>query len=174
MRGNPQGHTLNMITVDRLRELLTYEPDAGSFRWLVSRGNGIRVGDEAGKSRKGYRTIRVDGASYLTHRLAWLYVNGAWPSGELDHINGNKLDNRIANLRDVDHRSNAQNIRVSRSHNASGTLGVSVRRRGRSVRYAASIRVGGKLKHIGSFGSAEEAHSAYREQKRLLHHACTI
>jgi HNH endonuclease/AP2 domain len=100
----------------------------------------------------------------------WLYVNGKWPEKQVDHINGNPLDNRFCNLREVDLRTNVENLRHARSDNRLGIQGV----RKRSNRFEARIQVNGKAIHLGHFDSAKEAHSAYVKHKRKLHVGCTL
>lgn len=163
-----------MLTAERLRQLLAYDGETGAFAWRVARGNGLKVGDVAGRVGQGYRIVRIDGRGYLAHRLAWLYVHGVWPAGEIDHINGDKLDNRIANLRDVDRRGNKENMRAARRDNKVGLLGVHTRPANKIRPYVASIRVDGALKHIGAYATPEAAHAAYVERKRQLHSRCTI
>jgi len=162
------------MSPDRLRSLLAYDPETGAFAWKVGRGNGLKPGDRAGRIGQGYCLIRVDGNGYLAHRLAWLYIHGAWPAGEIDHINGNKLDNRISNLRDVPHRMNAENKRKARADNQTGFLGVHIKPANTKRPFVASIRVDGVLKHIGAFADPQSAHKAYVERKRQVHAACTI
>ena len=99
-----------------------------------------------------------------------MYVNGSWPIGEIDHVNGDRGDNRIANLRDVDHKTNSQNERRARAINTSGFLGVSKQ----GNKWQASIRHGGKQLYLGLFAAKEEAHSAYLAAKRLLHAGNTL
>lgn len=78
------------ITAERLRELLEYDEDTGVFKRKARTSNRISIGDIAGSSdAKGYVCIRVGGKTYKAHRLAWLYVYGEWPTGEIDHINHN-------------------------------------------------------------------------------------
>lgn len=110
----------------------------------------------------------------MAHRLAWVHVHGSWPAGDIDHINGDKLDNRIANLRDVTRSVNKENMRSARGDNKVGLLGVHVRRQNTTRPYVASIRVSGKLIHLGAHNTPEAAHAAYLEAKRRLHSGCTI
>ena len=107
----------------RLRELLRYVPKTGQFYWRKQCGPASR-GSEAGNSQSaGYRLIGIDKCYYYAHRLAWLYVHGVEPTGDIDHINGNPADNRIANLRECPRSKNAHATR--RRRNPSGFLGSS-------------------------------------------------
>lgn len=112
------------MTHDRLKELIHYDPDSGHFTWLVKRGRSAIVGSVAGTTKsRGYRQIYIDSKPYLAHRLAWFYMHGSWPEQEIDHINLNRCDNRIRNLRLATRSQNGQNRKVP-SHNKSGVLGV--------------------------------------------------
>ena len=123
-----------MLTQERLKELLTYNPITGVFTWKPRKGeksfNTRLAGREAGSvqnrgnGRKGVRIkIRVNNKFHFAHRLVWLYVYGKFPDNEIDHINGNPLDNRLCNLRDVDRALNCRNLTI-RTHNKSGLHGV--------------------------------------------------
>jgi ribosome biogenesis SPOUT family RNA methylase Rps3 len=96
-----------------------------------------------------------------------------WPKHTIDHINGVRTDNRIGNLRDVTQQKNSENMRRPQKRTISGFLGVHVQRR-KTVRYLAQIVTDGKLRHLGSYDTAEDAHAAYLEAKRRLHEGCTI
>lgn len=146
------------LTVDQVRERLKYNPETGLFTWL----SGPFVGKVAGTSdRFGYTRVWTMGRNHSAHRLAWLYVYGTHPKGEIDHINGIRNDNRIENLREVTRSTNLTN----RSFGASGAKGVY--RQGQKWR--AQIRVNGVTKHIGTFATKEDAHQAYlaAEAERL-------
>jgi hypothetical protein len=106
----------------------------------------------------------------MGHRAAWLYVHGKWPNGQIDHINGDRSDNRISNLRDVSHSVNQQNVHRPRRDNASGFLGVT---RQKNL-WTSQVTVSGKTLHLGLFKTPEEAASAYLEAKRKHHTGCTI
>jgi hypothetical protein len=109
---------------ERLKELIHYDPDSGEFTWLVKRGRSAIVGSVAGTiNSRGYRQIYIDSKPYLAHRLAWLYMHGCWPDNEIDHINLNRCDNRLCNLRLATRSQNCQNRKLP-SHNTSGVLGV--------------------------------------------------
>lgn len=103
-----------ILTAERLRELLTYDPETGEFRWRYTRGCRAR-GQIAGTvTCLGYLTIAIDGRKYKAHRLAWLHVHGEWPYPEIDHINRIKLDNRLVNLRRATRAENNANRVVLR------------------------------------------------------------
>jgi hypothetical protein len=161
------------LTAERLRELLSYNPNTGEFIRLTRTSNRIKVGDVAGFAHpQGYRTINVDGRKYLAHRLAWLHVTGEWPSADIDHINGQRADNRWKNLRDVSTSVNIQNRRVANRGSKTGMLGVDFHAvRGK---YRASITLAGKQKFLGYFDSPLAAHAAYLEAKRTKHEGCTL
>ena len=135
----------------------------------------VKVNSLAGTVRKqdgGRLHIAFRGKRYLAHRLAWLFVYGKWPEGVIDHLNGNSLDNRISNLRDVSNTVNSQNQRKSRSDNQAGFLGVSWHSRTR--KFLAQIQINGVKTHLGLFTTPEEAHAAYLAAKRKYHEGCTI
>ena len=163
------------IIAARVRELLHYDCDTGIFTRTVRLARRHRVGARAdllinGGSCSGYRRVSIDSKRYLAHRVAWLYVYGKWPTGEIDHINGNRADNKISNLRDADHSVNMQNVLSTRKHNKSGFLGVYKDKN----RWRAGVMLNGKHHHIGSYDSPEKAHEAYLGAKRILHKGCTI
>ena len=154
----------------RLRELLDYDAETGRFVWRQANKR-VKAGTVAGYvGNDGYVRIRASGTRFLAHRLAWFYVHGTWPAGEIDHINGDRSDNRIANLRDVSRLTNRQNMRRAQADNRSGLLGVSLT----NNRCKASIRSGGKNHHLGYFASPEAAHAAYVAAKRQTHEGCTL
>jgi hypothetical protein len=160
-----------MITQKRLKELFKYNTDTGDFIRAMKLPGGV-VGSVAGCLKSGYVVIRADGVLYRAHRLAWLYINGEWPIGEVDHINGQKNDNRISNLRDVPISENRQNQRTARKNNTTGFLGVTYSK----VRnkFIAHICINGKNKTIGYFENASDAHTAYVSEKRINHKGNTL
>lgn len=123
--------------------------------------------------RRGRVHVKIGDSAYRAHRIAWLHFYGEWPSDQIDHINGNPSDNRIANLRDVDGSTNRENQRKARTDNlSSGTLGVTWCKHYK--KWKASIRVKGVLKHIKYCDSLEAAEAAYLAAKRAMHIGCTI
>lgn len=159
------------VTQARLRELFDYDPETGVFTNRVRRANRAAGEVAGGLNALGYVTVAVDGKRYLAHRLAWLYVYGEMPK-QIDHINCNRADNRIANLRKCDQKQNTQNIRRAHFDNRTGRLGVE--KIPATGKYRARICVAGKATHIGCFPTAEEAHSAYLAAKSQLHPFSTL
>ena len=103
--------TNSQLTVERLRELLSYDPATGKFLWRVGR-QCMRAGAVAGATEvQGYRVIKIDGKIYKAHRLAWLYVTGEWPPEEIDHKNTDPQDNVWSNLRLATHSQNQANAK---------------------------------------------------------------
>jgi hypothetical protein len=148
-----------------MKDFLQYDRDTGDFHWLRARPRGIKPGDLAGCiTADGYRYIRLLNRPYYAHRLAWFYVTGDWPLGWLDHINGDRLDNRFSNLREANHSQNQQNLSVNRK-NRSGLLGVGAARH----KWRSTIRINGAFIHLGLFDNPRDAHKAYLEAKTQHH-----
>lgn len=159
-----------MITRDLLISLLNYDPQSGRFVWRVrdrsyfessrsfKQWNDRYAGKEAGTTKpdSGYRMIAIFKKQVRAHHLAWLWMYGVMPSGEVDHINGKRDDNRIANLRDVPKHENTKNKRLLPS-NKTGHHGVTVAKHGK---FRAKGYIGNCQKHLGYFDSIEEAIAA--------------
>jgi hypothetical protein len=151
--------------------LLRYEAETGQFYWRERRSPKARVGALAGSvDAYGYRCIKIQGRHYKAHRFAWLFAYGIFPKHQLDHINGDKLDNRLSNLREATNAENHQNLREANKDSSSGLLGACKA----GARWRAKIVVDGRFIQLGSFGSAREAHSAYLRAKKKLHPFQTI
>lgn len=150
-----------------LKTLLRYDPDTGVFTWLQSRGGTARRGSVAGNVQaKGYRYININRHLVGAHRLAWLYVHGKWPESDIDHINRNRDDNRIANLREATRSQNMRNsVRKRTAH--SPFQGVCWDKQ--SNKWLASITSHGRLIHLGRYETAEFAHEAYVKASREVH-----
>lgn len=114
--------------------------------------------------------VQLRGHKVLAHRIAWALQHGEWPQGEIDHINGDRQDNRIENLRDVPSFVNKQNLRSATKRNRLGILGVHARR----GKFRAFISVDGAVRALGTFHSAIEAHAAYLAAKRAGHKGNTL
>ncbi len=152
--------------LERIRELLDYNPLTGVFIWKMDRGLRVKAGDIAGRvMRNGYCQVTIDGKQCLGHRLAWLHYNGIEPKDQIDHINMIKLDNSINNLRNATHFQNMQNVSTSK-RNKSGFKGVCFHRRDKV--WQASIGFNGKLHHIGSFITADQVSAAYNAKAKEL------
>lgn len=147
-----------------LREALCYDPDTGVFTRRTAAGR-LRVGDLAGCVEGEYLIIGVGRQHYKAHHLAWLYMTGEWPA-YIDHIDGNSLNNRFANLRLSTHSENMRNQVSPRKDNTSGFRGVC---RSRNGKWQANITVSGKQRHLGIFSTPEEASDAYWAAKAALH-----
>lgn len=157
----------------QLKELLWYDAQTGIFRWRLERKCGlIKPWAKAGWTDGGYTRIQIGPKGHLAHRLAWLYEFGVWPSKDIDHINGNRSDNRLCNLRDVSRKINTQNRRAAPVNGSCGLLGVSKHRN--TGKFTAGIYIQGKRKHLGIFDTAQQAHEAYLAAKREFHEGCTI
>jgi hypothetical protein len=147
------------LTQERLKELLHYDPETGVFTRLKNRRK------ISSSNKAGYVTIRVLDARYPAHRLAWLYITGSWPLHMIDHINHNGLDNRWNNLRSATPSENQQNQIAPRQQNR--LIGAHWNPQKR--KFTSAVRVGGVLKHLGHFNTAEAAHEAYVQAKRKHH-----
>jgi hypothetical protein len=163
-----------MSDLDVMSEFLQYNKDEGSFIWKKSPCNKIKVGSAAGSVAKdGYLRVIFRRRQYQLHRVVWLFEKGAWPKYEIDHIDGNRSNNHISNLRDVTHSVNLQNKKsVNKSNRSSGLLGVSWNKS--VAKWQASICLNGSAKYLGVFDSAIEAHETYLHHKRKIHVGCTI
>jgi len=159
-----------MITQEQLKLRLTYDPDTGTFTNNVAH-QAKKVGSVAGRiNHDGYVQIMVHGKRYLGHRLAWLYVNGNFPESQIDHINRNKSDNRIANLRLADFKTNGQNKPVPKN-NTSGIKGVCWNKN--AGKWQAQIKINKKVTYLGLFKSENAAAEAYKTAS-LKHHTHSI
>lgn len=162
------------VTAEILRELMHYDPITGIFTRKVRTAQRNKVGDRADFQGAGrlrcYRQIGFKDEKILAHRAAWLYVHGKWPENSIDHINGNKSDNRIGNLRDVAQYVNTENRHEAKSDSTSGVLGAHPHQ----GRWRSRIQARGKAHYLGVFDTAAEAHAAYVNAKRRLHEGCAI
>lgn len=155
------------LTAETLRELLDYDPKTGMLAWRVARSGTNGIGSIAGcVNENGYRRICIHGRRFLAHRLAWLYVHGVWPANEIDHINGVRRDNRLANLREATRSENKRNEGAN-TRNTSGFKGVCWNKRER--KWTAEIVVNGKRSFLGLFSTPKAAHVAYCAAAKRLH-----
>ncbi len=151
-----------MLDASQLRNILHYNPETGEFRWLVRPAQRIQVGDNAGCLCKthGYVDIRIDNRLYKAHVLAWLYAHGEWPGRFIDHIDQNRSNNRLANLRLATKAQNAINSKIRRD-NTSGLKGV-VWDKTRGL-WKAQLGSKNGMRFIGRFPTKDQAHAAYCE-----------
>jgi hypothetical protein len=142
-----------------LRNELNYSPESGEFRWAVRR-RGVQFGAVAGRVSKshGYRDIGFMGEQHRAHRLAFMYMLGRWPVGDVDHIDGDKANNSWANLRECTRSQNCLNV-DPKALNVSGFVGVSWdAERGK---WLAQIRISGKKRNLGRYATLDEAREAW-------------
>lgn len=153
-----------MLTLERLKQLLRYDPDTGMFTWLAQQGKRADlVGEAAGFDVNGYIGICVDYEKYPAHCLAWFYVHGEWPALEVDHRNRKRSDNRIGNLRQATHKQNTYNQSL-RESSSTGVIGVA--RDSQTGKFRAHITVDGKTIHLGRFFALEDAVTVRRVAER--------
>lgn len=156
-----------MLTYERLKEVLTYNPETGIFYWAKKTCKKVIVGKEAGccDTRYGYVLIGIDGVVYGAHRLAWFYVHGALPD-EVDHENGRPSDNRLSNLRGCTHFAKSEEHQKPK-HNTSGFKGVHFHKQ--TGKWRARISADGRFYSLGLHSTKELAHAAYC-QGATVHH----
>lgn len=164
----PQRRPRRFISRGRLYELLRYDPESGFFFWAVERklGGGkhiIPAGARAGTiDTRGYITMMLDGKRYYAHRLAWLYVHGESPH-HIDHINCIPGDNRLINLRAATSSQSGANRRKNKN-NTTGFRGVWFNKK--KGKFAGSLVLNRRRRHLGYFDTPEEAHAAYVKAAR--------
>ena len=148
-----------MLLKQECLKKLFYDAANGIFIWKFNGTRGIKAGDVAGsKMSDGYIMLSVSGKKVLAHRVAWFFSYGEFPYGHIDHINRNKSDNRILNLRLASPEQNAQN-RTKNSKNTSGYKGVTWHKRDK--KWQAAITVKGKVLHLGYYLKVEDAYASY-------------
>lgn len=161
-----------MITQERLKELLHYNPDTGIFTNRITRSSNAIIGNVSGcvynSNGKTYRLIRIDNTNYRVHRLAWLYITGSFPNKNIDHIDGDGTNNKFSNLRSVDQQENQRNKRKY-ANNKSGLSGVFFNRT--LEKWEAHIGIHGRRKYLGVFDDKFEAICAKKsaESKYRFH-----
>lgn len=154
------------VSMDELKSILTYDENTGIFTWLISKGRCAKGSIAGRKNKGGYGHIQINKSDYLTHRLAWFYVYGKWPKYQLDHINGDRNDNRLCNLREVSNSENLQNSKTYRT-NTSGFPGVSFDKKDK--KWLAYIIVNYKQITLGRFINKDDAIEARKIAKIKLH-----
>lgn len=158
-----------MLSFLEVNELLEYAPELGGscLKWKVDRVYNKVKGKMAGTlNDQGYYQVRVNCRLHLAHRLVWLLNNGVWPANQIDHMDRNRVNNQIGNLREATNAENGQNQKM-RVDNTSGCTGVSWITQHR--KWQAKIKLKGRYKHLGLFESKEDAANAYAMAKAELH-----
>jgi hypothetical protein len=151
-------------TLERVREVVDYQSISGEFVWKIALTGSVRAGERAGGvSPSGYRRITIDGTIIAAHRLAWFYNHGVWPTNGMDHINGQKLDNRLENLRDSTGSVSSFN-RGRMINNTSGIVGV--RWIARNKKWGAEIQVNRKRIWLGHYDNVRDAQAARAKAER--------
>ena len=156
---------MSKVTQERVRELFEYLPETGELKRKITVGGRWKVGTIAGCARKdGYKLISIDGiTNNYIHRIVWLYHFGAFPEKDIDHINHDPLDNRIENLRAVDHIDNIRNAKMHK-HNTSGVNGVSWN--SLLNKWEAHITVKQKKLHLGVYEDIIDASNARKNANK--------
>ena len=157
------------LNAENVKTYFEYVPETGELWWSHKAPVKVRGKLCGTKNSTGHKFVRLKRKNYYVHRIIWLYFHGVWPDS-IDHINGDSGDNRIDNLRNVDHQTNMQNERKARSNNKTGLLGVSPN----GQKYRAEIRFDGKKINLGTFKQPEMAHQAYLVAKRQMHKGATL
>ncbi len=161
------------ITKEVIFEYFEYDRSAGLLLCKKKSGPRSKIGMPVGSVEpNGYLCTQLLKCNLKVHRVIWFIEHGCWPQEEIDHIDGNKLNNVISNLRDVPKIINSQNKRKVNANNTSGLLGVSWHKA--SKKWSANIGSKGVSFHLGLFDTKEQAHAAYIESKRQLHEGNTL
>jgi hypothetical protein len=143
------------INVDEVREVFDYNEETGDLIWNIRKGPRANIGDVAGcYNNTGYRQIKYKGKPYLSHRLIWLYVYGYFPIDEIDHIDGDRANNRISNLRAVSRQENQKNTKLSKN-SSTGIIGVYWNKN--TSKWQAHITINWKQIYLGIFSDFFEA-----------------
>lgn len=149
-----------MLTYERAKEVFTYDPETGILYRKLSRGKPRKPRPVIVPDKQGYLVVCVDSKHQKVHRIVWLMEYGFWPKGNIDHIDGNRTNNKLSNLRDVTFEQNAHNATL-RKDNTSGFKGVHFHRN--HNKWVARVHTKGRSIHLGCFLTPEEAHLAYCE-----------
>lgn len=156
-----------ILTQSRLRELFDYDPETGIVTRKLCTANRQKIGEEVGhKYKRGYLQATINYVKYPLHRLIWVLQYGVWPKGDIDHIDRDRANNRLANLRDVSRSENMQNAGVS-SANWSGYTGVAWDKS--KCLWVAQIKANGKQLFLGRFKDPAAASTAYQAAKLIYH-----
>lgn len=154
------------VSIERLRSLFDYDPDTGSLVWKARTSNRVTIGSRAPNiDSKGYSRVGVDRRQHRVHRIIWALYYGAWPLKQIDHINCDRTDNRITNLRLATESQNKANRRKNKN-NTTGHKGVTKMKRGKP--FSAQITHNRRAYYLGTFNTADEAVDAYAKAAERL------
>jgi len=142
------------IAVEELKTKFRYEPETGHIYWVEPGKGKIKKKPAGTKMSTGYIGVLIKGKRYLAHRIAWALHHGAWPDDQIDHINGDKTDNKISNLREATNSQNGKNYGFNCA-NTSGVKGVSWCKD--TEKWRAVIRSEGKARNLGRYDNLEDA-----------------
>lgn len=155
-----------MLTKEKLKSALNYDNETGIFTWKISSNRKIKINSIAGCFVNGYIRIVFNKKRYLAHRLAWLYTYGYMPKQQIDHINGNRSDNRICNLREANASQNQYNKKLN-LNNTSGVKGVVFDKE--TKKWRVRITVNKKIISLGYYDNLNDAKTVI-ENSRIQHH----
>lgn len=153
------------MLLEEVLRFLEYDPETGIFTRKVASSHAKAGAQCLSLNTKGYIEFNVLGKLVKAHRLAFFVMTGQWPPLQIDHIDGNKQNNKWSNLRQVDNKANCENKKSPNKNNCSGVKGITAR----GKKWEARIRSEGKLHYLGVFETPEIAHAAYIESKKKLH-----
>jgi hypothetical protein len=160
-----------ILTAESVREWFAYDAETGIVTRRMRRGKNCAGSVVTGTASHGYLRVVLNGRNYALHRVIFLMVTGEWPTADVDHIDGDRQNNRWSNLRDVSRRVNMENLRSARRNNKStGLLGVAPH----GSMFRSRIRAHGRVIELGVFASAADAHFAYVAAKRIYHEGNTL
>lgn len=153
----------SLITAKELREILSYNPKTGIFRYLKFPSRGLHKEEAGTINSEGYVRIKIRKKAYLAHRLAFIYMKGKWPRYEIDHRNGVRSDNRWENLRAATDLENSRNRKPHKNKAipVKGVYMVSTNKQ-RKNPYLAAICLNGRMIHLGVYPTIESASAAYQ------------
>lgn len=153
------------MTHEEINSFLHYSPTTGVFTWKTDVARNVKAGRVAGCIQShGYIYIALKKKRYAAHRLAWFMTFGEWPKKHIDHINGDKTDNRITNIREANASENGQN-RKPNKNNKTGIKGVTRHNK----KFRAEINHQGENFYLGVFDNPEDAAKAYAKAAKKLH-----
>ena len=158
--------SIRTVPLARLFEAFNCDPETGEFTWRTKPNPHTVVGSRAGTNCRGYRVLMLDKVPLSAHRAVWAFVHGSWPDAQIDHINGDGMDNRIANLRLAKGMGKQQGNRRLNRNNTSGLRGVIWDKR--KGMWAAVLKRGSDKSpaHLGYFKEKTDAAKAYEAEAR--------